>query len=93
LEFWPEVPFYPDKNRKILDKVCAKIRIKFCEDGTLCRRIREPTSKNLGMSVFWFSKYLAGDDTVTASCDKYLVQYSKRRRMVAAIPDGSRKIN
>ena len=37
LEFWPEVPIYPDKNRKILDQVCAKIGIKFCWDGTLCR--------------------------------------------------------
>ena len=30
LEFWPEVPIYSDKICKILDKVCAKIRIKFC---------------------------------------------------------------
>ena len=37
IKFWPEVPIYPDKNRKILVKVCAKIRIKFCWDGTLCR--------------------------------------------------------
>ena len=37
LRFWPEVPIYPDKNCKILDKVCAKVWIKFCRDGTLCR--------------------------------------------------------
>ena len=24
------LPIYPDKNCKILDKVCTKIRIKFC---------------------------------------------------------------
>lgn len=36
LEFWPEC-FYPDKNRKNLKQVCARIRIKFGRDGrALC---------------------------------------------------------
>ena len=34
----PEVPFYPDMNSKFIKdqpEVCAKIRIKFCKDGTV----------------------------------------------------------
>ena len=69
LEFWPEVPIYPDENRKILDQVCARIRIKFCRDKiTYTKNFRHVHISAVFLSIF---RVRHTDDTVMTGCDKY----------------------